>query len=164
MGFVNYRSSRNAFLSAKNDMISKDLARLKTSFTEFKSINWLLDYWREHPEEVVKGYKTEGHDKELETLYDTEYEAGGTVFVTAEILEKLTPFQQFAFASNAYLSYKDLFNSTITDSSYNSAYCISISEENAPPRTAPCMIVIFLNLYPVNTPNGTSMIILQVIC
>ena len=33
-----------------------------------------------------------------------------------------------------------------------------------PAQNCACMIVIFLNLYPVNTPNGTSMMMLQVIC
>ena len=63
-----YTITRNAYLSSKNEMIYSDLITTRGYIDGIKILPWLLNYWRDHPDELCSSQteeerKIEGSDE-----------------------------------------------------------------------------------------------------
>ena len=93
-GYIMYTSSRKTYLSAKNDMIERDLKRISDSLTAYNGLGWFLDYSREHPDEVGEEVTSEELNYDLPSIFDEDD--------AYAILDNLSPEEQLAFAKDIY--------------------------------------------------------------
>ncbi len=59
LGFVIYVGSTSMFLNSKNEMIDRDLLRMKEYVMQLPAISSILDYWEQNPESVLSDYTDE---------------------------------------------------------------------------------------------------------
>ncbi len=119
-----FYSTTNVYLSAKQDMIERDITRITDSMKDYRSLSWLLRYWRENPDKIKK----ESIGEESALLADL-YEKG-LQNVTLADLEKMTDAKKLAFARAVYKnieSYLDLEQSAFA---YGHSYCIMVDKSN----------------------------------
>ena len=119
-----FYGTTNVYLSAKQDMIERDISRITDSLKGYQSLSWLLSYWRENPDKIKN--EVIGEESALLTdLYDK-----GLQNVTLADLEKMTDAKKLAFARAVYKnieSYLDLEQSAFA---YGHSYCIMVDKSN----------------------------------
>ncbi|MBQ6634616.1 MAG: serine/threonine-protein phosphatase [Ruminococcus sp.] len=119
-----FYGTTNVYLSAKQDMIERDISRITDSLKGYQSLSWLLSYWRENPDKIKD--EVIGEESALLTdLYDK-----GLQNVTLADLEKMTDAKKLAFARAVYKnieSYLDLEQSAFA---YGHSYCIMVGKSN----------------------------------
>ena len=123
LGTVIYVGSTAMYLNAKNEMIDRDLIRNRDSVLDLSAVSVLLDYWREHPENIRREITGE------------EREAGGNVYaieeeITDEVFDKLSDAEKLVLASDSYLITAAGFDYESYEFNYDGIYLVDISEEN----------------------------------
>ena len=54
-----YFSSRNTYLTAKNDMIERDLKRVDQTLMEWPGMRWFFEYSKQHAQEIKQEMTTD---------------------------------------------------------------------------------------------------------
>ena len=120
-----YYSSTNSYLTAKDDMIERDLARIKDNYSSFDGFDFFLDYWEKNYEKINTEYTQEEMEMTGEyCLYDD------TGRFDASLFDSLAPEMQLAVAKEQYLIFKSGLSYEMSEFKYGSVFCIDISEEN----------------------------------
>jgi len=126
VGFVIYAGSTTMYLNAKDEMIDRDLLRVRDFIEGVPGISSLLEYWRDNPYDTVREMTDEEMEKGYE-IYTDEYWYG----ITDESFEQLNDYQKLAIAHDYYSYLAGRLNSEQHDFGYVAIYCIDISPENA---------------------------------
>ena len=123
--YIIYYSSTTTYLTAKNDMISRDLNIITGNYINENVISWLTEYWKAHPDEIRKEKTKEEMDMAADTyLYGLEKDE------TKALLDSLTPEEQLAVAKDMYGMLYSGLSAEVTESSYGSIFIVDITEEN----------------------------------
>jgi len=124
IGTVVYAGTTNIFLNAKNEMIDRDLLRVKKMVDDIPMISTFIEYWKEHP------HRMRGE------LTDQEYETGGEAYgimkdaPTPDVFWSLSETQKLVVGHDFYnyLSYN--FNEEQFSFRYAGIYLVDITEKN----------------------------------
>ena len=120
-----YYISSKVYLVAKNDMIERDLTRIRENYVIANGgFDWLLDYWSTHPDEVTKGVTKE--DLELSAEYGIY---GSTDDNLYEYFESLSPAAQRAVAKDYYMLLLANCRYELDSFNYGDIYLVDISKE-----------------------------------
>ena len=117
-------SSTNTYLTAKNDMMERDVKYINTMALNDESFAWYLDYWQKHPKETTEELTNE----EMSLAYDAPINGLVETPVT-EALESLSPDVQLAVAKDAYHRVKSVLKNELEEKQYGCMFIIGISEE-----------------------------------
>ena len=124
-GFIIYGGSTTMYLNAKNEMIDRDLLRMRDFVESVPGISSLLDYWRDNPDDTVRELTEEETEKGYE-IYAGEDWYG----LTDETFEQINDYQKLAMAHDYYSYFAGRLNDELHDFGYGAIYCIDISPEN----------------------------------
>lgn len=124
-GVAIYYSSSKSYLTAKNDMIQRDLTRVRDSITINEVYYWFLDYWEENPAEVLKPLTPEEEENAATHSYhDMSREEAESY------LDSLPPDIQLALAKMEYLSLSATMEYELGEFSYGGLYLMDIRQEH----------------------------------
>ena len=120
-----HNSSTTAFLSAKNDMIERDLARVTEYIKDTKGLEWYLDFWLSHPDEIGKEQTSEEITvlSEHEFYFDTDEE-------TIEYLNSLPYSTQLAIAKDRYRVCRSTVNYERGTFGYGGLSLVDVTEDS----------------------------------
>ena len=119
-----YSSSRNAYLSAKNDMISHDLERICNFISADQCFCWYFDYAKTHADEIRNNINTDYSNLVSQiTTFNSEKEA-------IDYYNSLPAEQQLATAVDRYFFLQSQMNYESTVFGYGGLFCIDVSEDN----------------------------------
>ena len=124
IGTLIYVGSTSLFLNAKNEMIDRDLFRIRDTLLETPALSSVLDYWHEKPQEVIGDYS----DEELEELLNVISSLGRAI--TDDDFAGFSDIVKGAFAKDQYRFFSSLVNLEKQRLDYKSIYCIDISSKN----------------------------------
>ena len=116
-----YRSSRRSYLSAKNDMIQRDLKRVGGYLTSLPGIYWYFDYSRTNADQIRVPMTEEEAYIALKELPEDQTEA-------YRYLETLSTEAQLAYAKDLYNLIQYKINSDRSDFGYGGLFCIDIRD------------------------------------
>ena len=122
LGTVIYTGATTMYLNAKNEMIDRDLLRIRDTVDDIPLVSVLLEYWESHVSET----KREISDEEYMQAYD--------VFETVNFAPTASDFESFGdteklvFAHDQYVNLSLVFNEEQFKSSYGDLYLVDISE------------------------------------
>ena len=117
-------SITNTYLTAKNDMMERDVKYIKQIALDDESFAWYLDYWHKHPKETAEEITNE----EFALAYDAPINGLVETSVT-EALNSLSPDVQLAVAKDAYHRVKHVLQSELEEKEYGCLFILGISEE-----------------------------------
>ena len=123
---VVYGGSTDLFLQGKSDMIQRDLARVKYRLQEIKSLDFILDYLKEHSDEVKKK-STQEEIEALDELF-LKLPEGGLGAVTSEEARNYSDIEKSAFVKELYSWLVYRVDDEETSYKYDSLYVIDISD------------------------------------
>ena len=118
-------SSTTAFLDAKNDMIKRDLSRATEYIEQTKGLEWYLDFWLAHPDEV----SAEQTDDEITLITENEFYFE-TDEATVEHLNSLPYNVQLAVAKDRYRVCCSTVNYEWGTFGYGGLSLVDVSEDN----------------------------------
>ena len=124
-GTLLYICCKSLYLEAKNDMIDRDLMRISDNLTSLRAFDWLLEYCKEHPDEVIMDTAEEEGD--LLTKYLQQYT---NTDITGEMLGNASAEMQSTFAKYFFLSLALDLTIEKTQFQYDRIACMDISEED----------------------------------
>ena len=122
--FVVYRSARNTYLTAKNDMIERDLTRIRGDVMDWADTPWFYDYCCQNPEKVKEPMTTAEYtivDTLDETLYGKDKE---------QALKKLGDAEQLAVAKDVYNRIRFILNTELSTFDYGGLWLMDIDVGN----------------------------------
>ena len=125
---VIYGGSTDLFLEGKSDMIQRDLKRVKDRLSDIKCMDFLLDYLKEHTDEI-KQKSTAEELKALDWLYANMPETG-LGGITNEKAENLSELEQLALAKELYPWILYRIDDEKLTYKYDSIYIIDITEKD----------------------------------
>ena len=125
---VIYGGSTDLFLEGKSDMIQRDLKRVKDRLSDIKCMDFLLDYLKEHTDEI-KQKSTAEELKALDGLYANMPETG-LGGITNEKAENLSELEQLALAKELYPWILYRIDDEKLTYKYDSIYIIDITEKD----------------------------------
>ena len=125
---VIYGGSTDLFLEGKADMIQRDLKRVKDRLSDIKCMDFLLDYLKEHTDEI-KQKSTAEELKALDGLYANMPETG-LGGITNEKAENLSELEQLALAKELYPWILYRIDDEKLTNKYDSIYIIDITEKD----------------------------------
>ena len=119
-------SSMNTYLTAKNDMMQRDMERIKqVYFSDNDLMVWMLDFWHKHSDDM----QIEITQEEEDIAYDSPI-YGMTEETITDYLDSHDYKVQLAVAKSQYNSLKFIFEQELDDFNYGSLFIIGIGEEN----------------------------------
>ena len=122
-----YTNSRNAFLSAKNEMLERDLNEIKkTVTTEYSMFPWLYDFAREHkitPLEPLSEEESLLVTDDIQTLIDENNE-----FDISKLYSKPEDLQML-YARDIYFTMASSLRSNRQFYGYSRLTCLDVSPE-----------------------------------
>ena len=124
VGFVVYTGTSTLFLNAKNEMIDRDLLRVKKLVEDIPMFSTLAEYWIAHPEDMKR------------ELSEEEYNDGSSAYTitgvtpSKEDFESLRDIEKTLIAHDFYNYLSSCFNEEQFQFKYNSIYLTDISYEN----------------------------------
>ena len=122
-------SSIQTYLTAKNDMIERDMEAIERYHGNINAFDWYLDYWKEHPEATFKPMTSE----ELTIASDIpiyNMEEGATENDVRNMLNELSPEAKLAAAKDVYSALRFGYRNGLEQYKYDEIFLIDISEEN----------------------------------
>jgi len=119
-----YISSRNIFLSSKNDLMIRDLTRTKNYFQELRCGEWYFRYWKEHPDLAAAPMT----DEDFIILTSSDYMFHDET-EDMKFLDSLSPKGQLAFAKKMYSTCSEWLEDELDTDNYDGLYFIDISGE-----------------------------------
>ncbi|MBQ3842598.1 MAG: serine/threonine-protein phosphatase [Ruminiclostridium sp.] len=124
LGTMIYVGSTSMFLSAKNEMIDRDLLRNKEDVQSFLHLSEYLDYWREHIPDITRDLSEEEREA-ASGVYQREYDPDCLSLKGMDDAEKLVIAHDiYEYTASSFNSEQYMFN-------YDGIYLIDISEENS---------------------------------
>ncbi len=125
---IMFRSNTESFVSAKKDMLERDIDMMYDDLMENDGLSWFLGFARQHPDEVVK----EVTDNEYEAIH--QIDASLDQFTTHEeydaFLDSLTYEQQLYFAKSLYFRAKYMLENEFLELGYDSIGIMDIADLN----------------------------------
>ena len=122
--FIIKYSITNTYLTAKNDMMERDVKYINQLALPDDSFAWYLDYWHNHPKETAEEITNE----EIALAYDAPINGLVETSVT-EALNSLSPDVQLAVAKDAYHRAKTVLQSELEEKEYGCLFILGISGE-----------------------------------
>ena len=126
-GFLLYRGSKKLYLEAKNDMIDRDLLRIRKDNMDIMALDWVLDYAEEHPDVLKQRITEEDESLFYEAINPTDG-ADEPKSLTAEDCRKLPARTQEAIAKEMFGNFVLSLSFDKMAFEYESLYCIDINE------------------------------------
>ena len=125
-GFIIYAGSTTMYLSAKNEMIDRDLLRVRDFVENVPGLSSLLDYWRENPYDTIREMTEEERDKGYDVYIGEDW-----YYMSDETFARIDDYQKLAVAHDYYSYFAGGFDGEQHDFGYEAIYCIDIRPENA---------------------------------
>ncbi|MBQ8967683.1 HD-GYP domain-containing protein [Ruminococcus sp.] len=122
--FSIYQSSTTAYLTAKNDMIERDLRNIAENSVFEEEFVWYLDYWRIHAEKIDEPMTT----AEQDIAYDTPV-FGLTEVETENYLMACPPNVQLALAKDHYNMLRADIDYLLDEYNYSGVRLIDVTED-----------------------------------
>ena len=123
-----YRSSSRTYLTAKDDMIKRDLSHAKSSITDFLAMNWFLDYAVDHAAEI-KEESTDDEDawEDFILEHELESEKEPTKKEIYDLIEeKATDEQKLQLAKSLYSTLKFSMDYDFYELGYGELYVMAV--------------------------------------
>ena len=123
-----YRSSSRTYLTAKDDMIKRDLSHAKSSITDFLAMNWFLDYAVDHAAEI-KEESTDDEDawEDFILEHELESEKEPTKKEIYDLIEeKATDEQKLQLAKSLYSTLKFSMDYDCYELGYGELYVMAV--------------------------------------
>lgn len=121
--FAVYHSSTKTYLTAKNDMIERDLNSVKDQITSWVGMSWYFDYWKAHPHEVAEEMTDEDYELSAANFYD-----GRSEEEACEFFSSLPERTQLALAKDMYRICSFEIDYEKEHNNYGGLYCFDIRE------------------------------------
>ncbi len=125
LGTLIYVGSTSLFLNAKNEMIDRDLVRIRDSLLETPALSSMLDYWRDQPQTVKEDYS----DEEIRECVSIVETLGRNM--NDEDFAGFSDVVREGFAKDQYRYFSNQINYEKQRLDYNNIYCIDISTQNS---------------------------------
>ena len=122
--FAMYNSSRNTYLTAKNDMIERDLERVKGFLADSERIYWFFDYSKNHVKEI-KDSSEENDPEQLSEAYASLPQSP-----TVEDLDALTDKEKLLIAWDTYNHLKFVLDTQLQNFGYGGISCFDIRPDS----------------------------------
>ena len=126
-----YKSATRTYLTAKDDMISRDIKKIKKETAGFVASNWLLDYAPNHVEEISSNYKFAGSgtwEAFIERMPDTDFSYNNEQVYDA--IEKGANEEEKAdIAAETYSTISFALNCDLIDLGYGNVFLIGAGED-----------------------------------
>ena len=122
--FIVYYSSRNTYLTAKNDMIERDLKRVNQTLMDWPGMQWFFEYSKQHAQEIKQEMTTD----EL-TIMD-ELSTRLVEGEENEIINSFSDEEKLAFAKDIYGHIKFVLNNERSLFDYGGLWLIDINEDD----------------------------------
>ena len=119
-----YFSSRNTYLTAKNDMIERDLKRVNQTLMDWPGMQWFFEYSKQHAQEIKQEMTTD----EL-TIMD-ELSTRLVEGEENEIINSFSDEEKLAFAKDIYGHIKFVLNNERSLFDYGGLWLIDINEDD----------------------------------
>ena len=119
-----YFSSRNTYLTAKNDMIERDLKRVNQTLMDWPGMKWFFGYSKQHAQEIKEEMTTD----EL-TIMD-ELSARLVDGDENEIINSFSDEEKLALAKDIYGHIKFVLNNERSLFDYGGLWLIDINEDD----------------------------------
>ena len=129
-GFIIYAGSTTMYLNAKNEIIDRDLLRVRDSLEKTPILSAFLDYWRENSYDINRE-ATEEEANEVWQYYNNGNEWIEWMKITEEQFRDLEGPVKISVAKDYYSYFAGVLNWEQHDFGYDAIYCIDISPENA---------------------------------
>ena len=125
-------SSFSTSLSGNMESFEYLMLTLGDNLTSYKTMSWLMDYWKEHADEMVtEDDQLVETDSMLPIL--SNFSKNSASDVTVEEVESLFPEDQFTFAVGCYREFIDIFETYSTeDDDYVIILAMSEEEDEEP--------------------------------
>ncbi len=121
-----YNSSKQTYLTAKDDMIYRDLSRIKESSASYDGFTWFLNYWKEHPEDMKEEFTVD------DLAISSDYSIYGLTEVDIdEYLSSLPADAQLAIAKDQLSILSFGLDIELSNFGYGSIYLISVEDDTA---------------------------------
>ena len=124
VGTLVYAGTSSIFLNAKNEMIDRDLLRVKKLVEDIQLLPSLIDYWKDHTEDIKRDLTQEEYQAGYKVYEDTGFEPTKEYFDASDDASKLVIAQD----NYSYLSVN--LNEEQYKFNYTDIYLVDISEEN----------------------------------
>ncbi|MCR5092474.1 MAG: serine/threonine-protein phosphatase [Lachnospiraceae bacterium] len=103
-------ASFTSYLMTRKDQVEFSLKGVEKAILDYDGLNWAIDYWKEHPDEIVLNFFEDfDSEKVNEWVAMTEYlhesnivEYGEITNITSEILEQLPEKWHMTYANAVY--------------------------------------------------------------
>ena len=124
LGTVIYTGTTTMYLNAKNEMIDRDLIRVRDMVEDIPLFNTMAEYWKTHIDDIKRDVSEE------------EYIAGCKVYdsvgfaPTKEGFDSLSDIEKLIMAHDLYDGLSLGFNEEQLKFSYGGLYLVGITEEN----------------------------------
>ena len=124
LGTVIYTGTTTMYLNAKNEMIDRDLIRVRDMVEDIPLFNTMAEYWKTHIDDIKRDVSEE------------EYIAGCNVYdsvgfaPTKEVFDSLSDIEKLIMAHDLYDGLSLGFNEEQLKFSYGGLYLVGITEEN----------------------------------
>lgn len=143
-GSLIYVSCKSLYLEAKNDMIDRDLRRIRENLSGLSAIDWMLEYCKQHPEDILIDASEEESDiiKQLLGRYQNSD-------ITHQMIENAPDEMQLAAAKFFFMSLAVDLMIEKTQFEYDRIACMDISDED------------FGFVYYADNDNGEDMVLEQ---
>ena len=130
VGTLIYHSSKTLYLEAKNDMITRDLTRIRNSVQWGQETPWMLEYCETYPDEIKAQV-----DEDDYRLYEEFMEKQGEVGVyfsgdTMKALKASSHDVQRAVAKTLFYLFEGNLQFEAYSVYYDELYCIDINDKN----------------------------------
>ena len=118
-----YYSSRSTYLTAKNDMMQRDLAHIKSVIEERSGLSWFLSYSKDHVDEIRQGMTTD----DMVALSELPFVDSQNPEKT---LDSFNDEQKLLYAKDVYSTLWFMLDSQFDNYDYISLWLMDISEED----------------------------------
>ena len=119
-----YFSSRNTYLTAKNDMIERDLKRVDQTLMEWPGMRWFFEYSKQHAQEIKQEMTTD--ELAIMDELSTRLVEGDE----NEIINSFSDEEKLAFAKDIYGHIKFVLNNERSLFDYGGLWLIDINEDD----------------------------------
>lgn len=119
-----YFSSRNTYLTAKNDMIERDLKRVNQTLMEWHGMRWFFEYSKQHAQEIKQEMTTD--ELAIMDELSTRLVEGDE----NEIINSFSDEEKLAFAKDIYGHIKFVLNNERSLFDYGGLWLIDINEDD----------------------------------
>jgi serine phosphatase RsbU (regulator of sigma subunit) len=128
---VLYTSAEKVYLTAKNEMIGRDLNVMYSDICETESAASLIEYWQNNPDKIRGGFTQEENDS-LEKLWASDFDSAewNNIENGFDQLAETEPAYQHMLADDFYLYLVNSLHYRLIQFGYERVYLADISDKS----------------------------------